>query len=319
MSTRLTLALIGAALLLIGVFCPFVTAPIVGSVTLFNTGRGDGVILLVLAVLAATFALLRRPTWNWLTAGAAGGLLAFTTLRMTLSLTGMREAMAIDSNTITAAIGSAFSQSVQISFGLPILILGVILLGVSAALKPAPTEPAQPTPRAGVLLPILGAALLIGGSTAGAVQGQSERVAAVNKAKTEAAERAAEERRRQEEAAAAEAARQEEEARRIAAEEAETAAKQQAVNQLTLDNWDWVVGDYSRDLDGTITNNSERTINYVEVRFDLLDEGGSKLGEASDIVESLAPGETWKFSAGVYDDDVSRARLSGVSGRADDY
>lgn len=318
MSTRLTLALTGAALLLIGVFCPFVTAPIVGSVTLFNTGRGDGVILLVLAVLAAAFALLRRPTWNWVTTGAAGGLLAFTTLRMALRLTGMREAMDIDSNAITAALGSAFSQSVQISFGLPVLILGVILLGVSAALRPAPTDPAHPA-RTRLLLPLLGAALLIGGSTTGAIQGQNERVAAVTKAKAEAAERAAEERRRQEAEAAAEAARQEEERQRIAAEEAETAAKQLAVNQLTLDDWDWVEGDYSRDLKGTITNNSERTINYVEVRFDLLDEGSNKLGEASDIVESLAPGETWKFSAGVYDDDVRRARLSGISGRADDY
>ena len=51
-SKQQLIALFGAILLLIGAFLPVLSAPIVGSVSLFNNGKSDGMIIAGLAVIA---------------------------------------------------------------------------------------------------------------------------------------------------------------------------------------------------------------------------------------------------------------------------
>ena len=53
-------ALGGAALLAIGSFSPVASVPFGGSITYFNNGNGDGVIALILAVVALVVVFIRR-------------------------------------------------------------------------------------------------------------------------------------------------------------------------------------------------------------------------------------------------------------------
>lgn len=55
--TRWILAVTGSLLLLIAPFGPLLSAPIVGRITLFAQGKGDGTILVIAALAALGFSL----------------------------------------------------------------------------------------------------------------------------------------------------------------------------------------------------------------------------------------------------------------------
>ena len=57
MQSKQIIALIGAAVLCLGVFSPIVTIPLVGSMNYFRNGTGDGVVVLLFAALGAFAAI----------------------------------------------------------------------------------------------------------------------------------------------------------------------------------------------------------------------------------------------------------------------
>lgn len=310
MQLKLILAVLGAAFLSIGVFSPFLTIPVAGGISLFNRGLGNGVILLVLAGLAVTTALLRRWNGMWVIAGSAGGVLLYTTLSFYFTMVGAQEAAKIKlADNPFGGLGEALLNAVQISWGLPMMVIGVILLATSAGLRDQAEE--LPPQRKPILPILLGLVALVGCGIAGAVSGQQERTTAVNTAKAEAA-RAAEAARQAEEE------RRREEEERAAAEAAEAQARQEALNNLKVD-FDWRSEEYSRYLVGTVVNESDRVIHNVAVKFTLTDEDKNLVGDAADYVDSIAPGQTWSFEAYVFEDRAVYARLSEVTGRAYEY
>src|ERR1039458_361560 len=54
------LAIAGSLLLVVVPFAPFISAPIFGRITLFQQGKGDGVVLLVVALAALGLCLFGR-------------------------------------------------------------------------------------------------------------------------------------------------------------------------------------------------------------------------------------------------------------------
>ena len=62
MTNRQLVGFLGSALLFLGVFLPIVKLPIVGDLNYFANGRGDGVVVLVLAVISFGLVLFR---WYW--------------------------------------------------------------------------------------------------------------------------------------------------------------------------------------------------------------------------------------------------------------
>ena len=63
-ATDVVLILIGSVLVILGCFAPLMTLPIVGSLTYFAGGRGDGTFAMGLAVIAAILALAGKPRWS---------------------------------------------------------------------------------------------------------------------------------------------------------------------------------------------------------------------------------------------------------------
>jgi hypothetical protein len=131
------LAFVGSALLFIGVFCPIVSVPIMGQMNYFQNGKGDGMIILVLAAASAILAFTKLFRFLWLTGGASLGLLVITVIRFQSKLGDLRKEMKSDlHDNPFAGLADMAIDAVQIQWGIAILILGGVLLIAAAAIRP---------------------------------------------------------------------------------------------------------------------------------------------------------------------------------------
>lgn len=134
--TKQLLGLIGSAILFVGVFAPIVSIPIMGNMNYFQNGKGDGTIVLVLAVVSLILVLLKKFKGLWFTGLGSMAIMTFTFINFQMALTNTRTQMETD------LVGNPFRgiadmamQSVQIQWGWALLIIGAVLLIASAAIK----------------------------------------------------------------------------------------------------------------------------------------------------------------------------------------
>lgn len=137
------IALVGAGMLAIGTFLPLVRVPKMGTISYIGNGSGDGVIVLVLAAVAAGLALLGRVkhvVWPGLLSLA---LIAFTYFGLQSRLSEARlkiRAEAGEDNPF-GGLAEAATNAIQLEFGWAVLVFGaliVIAAGVLAWRRPAP-------------------------------------------------------------------------------------------------------------------------------------------------------------------------------------
>lgn len=123
----------GSVLLFVGVFCPIINIPVVGSVNYFMNGYGDGVIILILAV-AAFFSTLQRA-WKgvMLSAIVAFAVMGFTFFYFHYKMNYAREQMARElANNPFGGLAENMLNMVQLSWGWAILgVGGFCLLGAA--------------------------------------------------------------------------------------------------------------------------------------------------------------------------------------------
>jgi hypothetical protein len=61
-------------------------------------------------------------------------------------------------------------------------------------------------------------------------------------------------------------------------------------------------------ITGLVKNKSYKTYSYVKITFNLYDEDGNLIGNATDTISNLKPNETWKFKALILVDDISKIK-----------
>ncbi|MCX8053024.1 MAG: FxLYD domain-containing protein [Armatimonadetes bacterium] len=49
------------------------------------------------------------------------------------------------------------------------------------------------------------------------------------------------------------------------------------------------------------------------IEFALYDDAGNLVGSAFDIINDLEPGETWRFTADVFENSATHARFKGIT------
>ncbi len=134
------LGLVGSVILFIGVFTPIVSVPIVGNLNYFQNGRGDRVIVLVLALISLVLVLIKWYRWLWLTGPLSLGVMLYTFInfqvRMAEATAKMEQELA---NNPFRGIADIAMQSVQIQWGWAVLVVGAALLIAAAAVR----EPAS--------------------------------------------------------------------------------------------------------------------------------------------------------------------------------
>jgi len=136
MTTRQLLGILGSAILFIGVFMPIVKLPVVGELNYFHNGRGDGVIILALAVTSFIFVLIRWYRQLWITSPASAAVLAFTFFNFQSKMSQATRQMETElKDNPFRGLADLAVQSVQLQWGWAVLVIGIAFLIVVAAMK----------------------------------------------------------------------------------------------------------------------------------------------------------------------------------------
>ncbi|MHB1678074.1 MAG: hypothetical protein ACYCSS_11155 [Sulfuriferula sp.] len=136
MNTKQLLGFIGSIILFVGVFAPVVSAPIIGNMTYYQNGRGDGIIMLVLAAASLVLALTKNYKGLWLTGFASFGVMLFTFINFQSKMSQMKSDMGLHlAGTPFHGLVDMAMQSVQLQWGWAVLIVGAGLVIASVALN----------------------------------------------------------------------------------------------------------------------------------------------------------------------------------------
>jgi len=135
------LSLIGSGAILVCSFAPIVNVPVIGAVTYFSANsdfaRVAGVLLVIVGIASLSLALLEKYIWLY-----PIGLCALSIAIGTLvsyqwylaQVAGARSSGLFDYFTQSASKGLTGRSS--LSFGLPLLIYGAVLVTIAALLRP---------------------------------------------------------------------------------------------------------------------------------------------------------------------------------------
>ena len=135
------LGLVGSLILFFGVFTPIISLPVVGSLNYFHNGRGDGVIILVIAIFSVVLTLTKRYIFLFITGGGSLAILAFLFISFYYHMSQMQSQMKrVLGNNPFAPSGETMVNAVQVEWGWAILIIGATLLIAAAWLKPTESE-----------------------------------------------------------------------------------------------------------------------------------------------------------------------------------
>jgi hypothetical protein len=138
MDLRKTLALTGSAILMVGVFMPIVSLPIIGTMTFFNNGEGDGTIVLALGAISLLLVLANRIHLLVVTGLYSLAILGRTFYNIQSRLAEIRTSMERDqAGNPFAGLKRSMMEGVQLQWGWALLVAGAGLLLAAAAMRPS--------------------------------------------------------------------------------------------------------------------------------------------------------------------------------------
>ena len=126
---RQAVGFLGSAILFIGVFAPLVSIPVMGSINYLANGKGDGLIVLGLAVMALIAVFLKKYELVTISGIASFCVMAYTYINIQngLSLASKRMEESLAGNPF-AGLATTALQSIHIQWGWALLIVGSLLL-----------------------------------------------------------------------------------------------------------------------------------------------------------------------------------------------
>lgn len=148
---------VGAALLIVGCFAPLVHLPIIGGISYVANGRGDGMLVVGLAIVSAALVYFRLYRWVLVSAAGVAGLCIFTLWRFLSLGSQIRDQVANSAkDNAFGNLAAAFADAVSLGWGWAFLLLGLACLFAAAGMalvKQRPTSTAYKLP---ISLPVEG-------------------------------------------------------------------------------------------------------------------------------------------------------------------
>lgn len=136
MNTKQILGLIGSIVLFIGVFTPIVSVPIMGNMNYFQNGKGDGTLILILAVVSLVLVLTKKYKGLWFTGVGSLAVMTFTFINFQMKISDMKSQMESElAGNPFRGLADLAMQSVQLQWGWALLIVGAGLVIAGAAMK----------------------------------------------------------------------------------------------------------------------------------------------------------------------------------------
>lgn len=139
MTPRQLIAVLGAVLLMVGAFAPLISVPVVGSISYFANGKGDGVFVAGLGAVALLAALAGK--YRILPVGGISALLllGITYYRLQSGLSRARAAMEAElAGNPFRGLADGMMQAVQIQWGFGVILIGALMLIAAGVMKTAP-------------------------------------------------------------------------------------------------------------------------------------------------------------------------------------
>lgn len=99
-----------------------------------------------------------------------------------------------------------------------------------------------------------------------------------------------------------------------AAEPAAESSAPAAEEKYTIEGETMTSDGYSTKIAGTLTNNTDKEIGYLQLSYTLYDADGAQLGSAFANINNLEPGGVWKFEAVAFESNVATYKLADVTG-----
>ena len=128
--------ILGSILLFFGVFTPIISVPIVGSVNYFQNGKGDGVIILVLALISIGLVLVKKYGGLYITGAGSLAVMVFTFVNFQVRMSQIQDEMQRDlAGNPFRGIADVAMQSVQMQWGWAVLVIGAVLVIAAAAIS----------------------------------------------------------------------------------------------------------------------------------------------------------------------------------------
>jgi hypothetical protein len=136
MISKHQLGLLGSIILTIGVFMPIVSFPIVGSINYIYNGRGDGVLVLMLAVISIILVSLKIYKGLWFTGIGSLWVMLYTFINLQSGISKMKKDLNSDlADNPFRGLADIAVNSVQIQWGWAVLVVGSGLMIACAASK----------------------------------------------------------------------------------------------------------------------------------------------------------------------------------------
>jgi len=128
--------LIGAGMIIGGVFSPILRGPIIGRFTYLEFSRGEAIVVTAFALIAAFLVLVRRPGMVWLMGTGALATSAYSFIRIQVSLSGSAP-MGLKNlfNSPFEGINQLARHAMQIDWGWGLLLGGAILVIAAGNIK----------------------------------------------------------------------------------------------------------------------------------------------------------------------------------------
>lgn len=134
LTPRLLLGVVGSIVLFVGVFMPLFSVPIIGNVNYFQNGKGDGVVIIILAGISLFLALTDRFKGLLITGILSLAMMSFTFFNFQWRMSQARSEMSKSDN-IFKGLGEKMLETVQLQWGWAILIVGAGMLIAAALIK----------------------------------------------------------------------------------------------------------------------------------------------------------------------------------------
>lgn len=81
---------------------------------------------------------------------------------------------------------------------------------------------------------------------------------------------------------------------------------------IVIESASYQSGQFTSSVTGTVVNGSENDYSYVQIEFDLLDSGGTKVGDALANTSGLDAGQEWNYEAVSSADEGSSIEVNDV-------
>jgi hypothetical protein len=132
-SKRQILGFVGCVLMVVGIFLPVLSFPLVGSTNYFQNGNEGAIAVGILAAVSLVLIWLTKFSALWFTGTGALGTVAFSFLMLVFRISAMKAEMQkdLDGNPF-AGIGALAMQGIQIQWGWAVLIIGATLVVLTA-------------------------------------------------------------------------------------------------------------------------------------------------------------------------------------------